>query len=153
MTVDTRKIRGWNKILPLQETQPLNENYLLDTGPLSGKLPDVLRFQLQEANHTLTIAVRPDILIGRHDPTMAIRPDIDLAPFQGYRHGVSRRHAIIFSRHNRLFIRSLNTTNGTSVNSRLLAPGQEYPLHDGDELMIGSLCMRVSFVEVAAPTG
>jgi adenylate cyclase len=53
---------------------------------------------------------------------------------------VSKEHAIIERREDEFILRDLNSSNGTFVNNRRV---RESPLHDGDELLFGS--MRLVF--------
>lgn len=139
MTHDTRKLRDQHSALKQNEQ-------LSGQATGSTKLPTALRFGIADTSHTVTVPVRQAITIGRHDPAQGLRPDVDLAPYQGYQLGVSRRHAIILINNNALHVRSLNTTNGTAINGRQLMPGLEYPLHDGDELTIGALPLNIEMI-------
>jgi hypothetical protein len=52
-------------------------------------------------------------------------------------HGVSRRHARIFTRGGRLYIVDLGSTGGTLCNGKPLGRDKEQELHGGDRLGIG----------------
>ena len=116
----------------------------------SDELPAFIRFHIADTSHTVTVSVRQVITIGRHDTSQGIRPDVDLAPYRGYHFGVSRRHAIILRQNNTLYVRSLNTTNGTSLNDQAMMPGLEYPLQNEDILMIGALRLQLEMIPVQA---
>lgn len=145
MAPDTRKLPKRHSTNPSQSSQADSAASKAVT------LPEALRFQVHSTGRFFTVAVRQNMMIGRRDPAHGISPDVDLEPFKGYQLGVSRRHAIIFIHQNQLYIRSLNTTNGTCVNGGWLAPGQDCPLTDGDELIFGGLELRVIFEPVTAP--
>jgi pSer/pThr/pTyr-binding forkhead associated (FHA) protein len=113
------------------------------------EVPWAIEFRMIETGETFHVPVRSAITIGRSDQETAVKPDVDLTPYGGYQKGVSRRHAIILVRDNHLIVRGLSTTNGTWINGALLATGEESPLRDGDELMIGRLLLMVGFI--AAP--
>lgn len=49
-------------------------------------------------------------------------------------------------------IRDLNSTNGTRLNNAPCVPGEEYRLRHGNELMLGTLRLQVSFAVVPALT-
>jgi pSer/pThr/pTyr-binding forkhead associated (FHA) protein len=98
----------------------------------------------------LVVPVQNSIIIGRKDPTHRIQPDLDLAPYRGYQCGVSRGHAVIVVKDDDLWIRALSATNGTHVNEVMLSAGQEQLLRDGDELRLGVLRLRVTFVSAPA---
>jgi pSer/pThr/pTyr-binding forkhead associated (FHA) protein len=44
-----------------------------------------------------------------------------------------------------LTIEDLNSRNKTYVNGRLIVPHQMHMLHDGDELLLGGLHIRIAF--------
>ncbi|MFL5350471.1 MAG: FHA domain-containing protein [Hyalangium sp.] len=54
-------------------------------------------------------------------------------------HGVSRRHARIFTRGGRLYIVDLGSTGGTLWNGKPLGREKEQELHKGDRLAFGSV--------------
>jgi len=86
----------------------------------------------------LTIS-RPHV-VGRFvdgdDPSI---PMLDLGPFDGYQHGISRRHALIIRQGNFLYIEDQGSTNGTRINSFQLTPRRKYRLHDGDKVEFSRL--------------
>lgn len=95
---------------------------------------------IQETNATLPFPPgKTEILIGREDPISGVFPDVDLTDYGGDKRGVSRQHARIFVQGSQFFIEDLNSTNYTHVNQRRLAPGQPYPLNDGDAVWVGRL--------------
>lgn len=83
-----------------------------------------------------------EVLIGRSDPAKDIYPDIDLAPYEGERKGVSRRHARIVRDSKGTYLVDLNSTNFTFLNQKKLQPGQEYFLKDGDKVSLGLLVLE-----------
>lgn len=121
-----------------------------DPLPVSGPLPA----DNAQAAHIVTLVVvsnrrRIDVdlsdeaLIGRADPTRGIMPDIDLGPFGGYDAGVSRRHAILSCRDGAYQIEDLGSANGTFVNGRQIEPMRATPVKHGDEIMCGTLLLRL----------
>ncbi|MBN1287226.1 MAG: FHA domain-containing protein [Anaerolineae bacterium] len=87
----------------------------------------------------------PEITFGRSDPVSGVAPDVDLTPFAAYRMGVSRNHAAIRAETNRLYLRDLDSSNGTFLNGQRLVPHQPYILHNGDEVRLGRMVMRIYF--------
>lgn len=86
------------------------------------------------------------LVFGRNDPDDYYEPEIDLIPFDGYRHGISRRHAAIRLHRRRLEITDLKSSNGTLVNGERLGAGTPLHLRSGDEVRMGSLRMIFSFI-------
>jgi pSer/pThr/pTyr-binding forkhead associated (FHA) protein len=88
---------------------------------------------------TIGMDVRRVIVLGRADPSGNYRPDVDFSPYSGMRLGVSRRHALMKPGLTSLSLYDQNSTNGTWVNGKRLAPGREHPLQDGDRVELGDL--------------
>ena len=83
-----------------------------------------------------------DSNIGRWDADGGIFPDVDLDT-DDPEAKVSRRHARISLRDGQYAIEDLGSTNGTFVNrGRRLKPGDQHPLKDGDEIIVGKTFLR-----------
>jgi CRP-like cAMP-binding protein len=83
--------------------------------------------------------------IGRADPVTGILPDIDLTPVDTNR-SVSRRHAkIIRSNDEYHVLEEVGTVNGTYVNDQRIPTGAPVALHNGDQVKIGLIAMKVVF--------
>jgi hypothetical protein len=93
--------------------------------------------------------VTGSILIGRSDSAQAFRPDFDLLPFGAQDAGVSRRHALLFTSTNGLYLRDLGSTNGTRINGMRLEANQSYRLHEGDDLELGQIHMTLHMARMA----
>lgn len=78
---------------------------------------------------------RPQFRIGR-DPGVADYIITDNT-------AVGRQHADIVQHGGEYFVVDLNSTNHTYVNGCQVCPGSEYPLQNGDQLMLGDECFRV----------
>jgi hypothetical protein len=85
------------------------------------------------------------MLIGREDDHNPKRPEIDLTPFGGHEHGVSRYHATLKRSAQGITLADLASANGTRLNGRRLRPLAEYPVNDGDEVIFGTLAVQVCF--------
>src|SRR5205807_9971729 len=84
----------------------------------------------------------PESQIGWWDAEDGVFPDVDLYS-DDPEAKVSRRHARISVRDGNYLIEDLGSTNGTFVNrGRRLAPGDRYPLKDGDEIIVGKTFLR-----------
>lgn len=104
-----------------------------------------LRISVQGDGRLFALPYGQDLLIGRRDSRGGILPAVDLTSVGGIEQGVSRRHAQITFEQGQPFISDLNSTNGTWLGSRLLAPYERTPLRDGDELTLGTLVLHVRF--------
>lgn len=114
------------------------------TGPLDATTPYVLEFRIVGTPSILQAQIRQSMFIGRADST-GFSPEIDLTDFDGLRHGVSRRHAVILVKDGRLYVRDLNSTNGTRLNNVSCPQDGEARLRHGDEIMVGRMRLQVSF--------
>ncbi len=118
------------------------------TGPLNEPLPWVIEFRIAGTPVTIQVQVGETMLIGRADPGRGIVPAIDLGAHGGQYKGVSRQHAMITVKDNKINIRDLNSVNGSRLNGFLLAPNSDYRLRHGDELDIGQMKLQVRFAVV-----
>ncbi|MBN1565788.1 MAG: FHA domain-containing protein [Anaerolineae bacterium] len=92
------------------------------------------------------IEVEADFIIGRASQETNEMPDLDLIPYGALDKGVSRRHLVIMKREDTLHVMDLESTNGTYLNGVWMYPNQPRVLRDGDELMLGSLVLRIKFI-------
>lgn len=80
-------------------------------------------------------------LVGRLDPVTHLTPDIDLTDFD-LKRTVSRQHArIVKTSEGFAVVEEAGALHGTFVNETRLTAGQVHPLHDGDRLSFGSVCV------------
>ncbi len=81
------------------------------------------------------LATNAGIVVGRH-------PDLtDIVVGDG---GVSRRHIRVRRQGNRMWLEDLNTTNGTKLNHRPLAPFKPVEIRAGDQIGLGRMELSVS---------
>lgn len=78
-------------------------------------------------------------VLGRSDPRSSYKPDVDLADFKALELGVSRRHAALVNHQDAVCVLDLESVNGTYLNGERLQSDKPYPLHEDDELRLGSL--------------
>lgn len=99
----------------------------------------------------LALDLRGDVVLGSNDESPGEDPDVNLAVWQGYQQGVSRRHLMLRPGPSKLFVMDLRSTNGTQINGLPLGVGWAYALQDGDLISMGRLHLRVHIVERPAP--
>ncbi len=105
------------------------------------------RHRLVEAatNTSFAFSTGDETTIGRADPVTGILPDIDLTAVDTNR-SVSRRHAKIIRAGDQFHIlEEVGTVNGTYVNEQRIPTGVPVTIHNGDELKIGLISMKVAF--------
>lgn len=118
------------------------------TGPLEEELPWVIEFRVVGTAATIQAQVHEAMIIGRSDPQSGVYPDVDLGPHGAQSNGVSRQHAAVIAKDNRIKIKDLGSVNGTKLNGFTLDPNQEYRLRHGDSVEIGQLKLQVRFAVV-----
>jgi CheY-like chemotaxis protein len=124
-------------------------NVAHSTGPLDFSLPWVLEFRVVGTPHVMQTQIKSRMVLGRRSEGNA-PPDIDLNPYGGFASGVSRYHAEIFIKDQRMMVRDNGSTNGTFVNGVRADRENGLRLRHGDELLLGRLKMQVSFTVVPA---
>lgn len=102
-----------------------------------------VRLFITSSRRIVTLPVAHEVRIGRTDPKRNIYPDLDLTADGGLDAGVSRMHAALQVQDGEVMIVDLGSSNGTRVNGVELLPNRPQPLHDGDELELGALQIRV----------
>jgi len=139
-----------------------NEDTLQNTSPEEAKAVDsagqdvfhknmLLRLEIEGTATPLLVFPKGEMALGRRDPATGHMPEIDLTAFAAYRLGVSRRHAIIRLKDERLEVYDLGSSNGTAVNGSKLAPHQPFTLRDGDMITLGKMHMRAVFQQALRP--
>jgi hypothetical protein len=105
-----------------------------------------LRFDVGGFSAPLIVTVVAEVTIGRSDSVANYTPEVDLTPYGAYRLGISRRHAIIRRQMGALYVIDLGSRNGTLLNGVKLEPQLPTILRDGDEILLGNLTLRLSFL-------
>lgn len=101
---------------------------------------------LRAAEEPVALPRQKRILIGRQDEMSPdIQPDFDLQAYNAAEQGVSRRHAVMQTNTNLVFITDVGSANGTFINGQRLTPDQPYTLKSGDELRLGHLVMQIYY--------
>jgi hypothetical protein len=126
----------------LEDLSPDEAIHLLGTAFFSEHARLIL--YLKEAA-PLIIEPPAKTFLGRFEESFADGLYINLVPYGAKAKGVSRLHAVFHRAAMILGIEDLNSRNKTYVNGRLIAPHQVQLLHDGDELLLGGLPIRIAF--------
>jgi pSer/pThr/pTyr-binding forkhead associated (FHA) protein len=87
------------------------------------------------------------ITLGRLNPDTGERPDVDLTATIAQDRGVSRNHAFIKLLEGALYVIDNNSANGTYVNGQKLVAQKPRIIRDGDDIRLGRLVVRVSFLK------
>lgn len=128
-------VPDYERTRPVQmgETQMLRAQQ--ETAVLNQRPMPTVRL-IRVRNNNVIMIDRPQFRIGR-DPGVADYIVLDNT-------AVGRQHADIVQHDGACFVVDLKSTNHTYVNGQQVQPGIEFPLHDGDQLMLGDECFQVS---------
>lgn len=112
--------------------------------PSSGEKPDFLLLFIGSQRRPVRVHMKPEgIIVGRN--TADTHVDVDMTPFNGAQHGVSRAHVVILPKRDRFSIKDLDTVNSTWVNKNRLRPNIATDLYHGDIVHLGELRVEVYF--------
>ena len=87
----------------------------------------------------MAIEIKADLFLLGSDRMCQIRKD-----------GLGNKHCAIVSREKKVFVRDMDSGQATMLNGSLIPPGEEWPLHAGDRIEVGTLEFQVQFREQAA---
>ena len=134
---------------PAGSTKRITQDQMLDAGEDDNAyFGDNMLLYLHVRGAKQMIRVRPhqnEMIIGRTSPDSAMVPDIDLNDYGAKDTGVSRLHAGLRREDNTLVITDLGSVNHTYINGQRLHAHEVRVLHDGEELRLGQLQMRIYF--------
>lgn len=71
----------------------------------------------------------------------------DMCQLRSHLPGIGPEHCALVTRERKVFIRDLNSGEPTTLNSNLVPPGEEMPLHAGDRIEVGPLEFMIQFRE------
>lgn len=119
--------------------------------PLDKDGKNVILMMLPGQATPITFEDVPSIILGRYDQTTGIYPTVDLTPYFGKTHGVSRRHAEIFLHEGYYYLRDLDSANGTWLNNKKVTR-QPHLIKSGDQVRLGELLIVLFLSEKAIPS-
>ena len=88
---------------------------------------------------------RPEYILGREGHEQVV-PDLNLNPYGAREQGVSRVHAALRYDRAQVLLIDLGSTNGTRLNGKPLAAHQPIRVESGDEIRLGKLMLKISFM-------
>lgn len=137
--------------IPVLRSPQIMEDKMVDIPPGCIKFMPWMILHLNIIGLDTPIAIRPledkPLLIGRRHESLPVQPHIDLTPYLDEKHGVSRRHALLRLRGNRLELQDLNSTNGTSINGVRFSPKESHQLRHDDIIQLGQVQIRIVFAQ------
>ena len=104
----------------------------------------ILRIRVRDSGQVVETQFQHACVLGRAAGDVAV--DVDLTPYGAVEMGVSRQHAKLTHQSATVMVQDLGSVNGTYLNGVRLVPHQPRVLRDEDELCLGRLTLRVSFL-------
>lgn len=124
------------------DIEPMLVNWSRGDAILTEQRP--VLFEIDDQDIVLPIA--PSLIIGRVGSTAGdIQPDVDLSPFDAKTKGVSRLHLRMVRKSSLIYVADMGSSNGSHLNGRRMYANAEQIIRSGDELLLGSLKIRVKF--------
>ena len=84
-------------------------------------------------------------ILGRSDHKRAMRPDVDLTHYGAVERGVSRQHARLEIKEQRLLLTDLDSVNGTQLRGTTLRAFNPVRVRRGDDVVLGRLAFKILF--------
>ncbi len=110
-----------------------------------GKLPEKgIAVYVGESKEPLIIVARDRLTLGRRKD-MPVSDLVDLTAYDAYRKGVSRNHAVLTYKDNRLYIHDVGSVNGTWLNGQRLKSYELYALQPGTPVALGQLTIHIYY--------
>ncbi|MEM9953230.1 MAG: FHA domain-containing protein [Chloroflexota bacterium] len=110
-----------------------------------------IALRIIEQNIVIVINLNGDLMLGRQREARTQHNFVDLSTYNAHQHGVSRQHAVISLKKNRVVIMDNESSNRTLLNEKKLVPFEYYPLQPGDIIALGRL--RLQFDLIFDPFG
>jgi hypothetical protein len=106
-----------------------------------------LLLHFRDIDQAMVLKIDHEIVVGRahNEPDVAL-PDVDLLPYGALEKGVSRNHLMLMREHDTVVVTDMGSANSTHLNGQRLMPYEPRILRDNDELRLGLLVVRVSFI-------
>lgn len=106
-----------------------------------------LQLSVRGTDDTLVVELEDKVVLGRaHKFPNIPQPDVDLTSFGALEKGVSRNHLAFSREQDTIVVTDLGSANSTYLNGQRLMPFEPRILRDNDELRLGRLVIRVTFV-------
>lgn len=103
-----------------------------------------------ESTRAVELDISAQLMVGRADLEDGYLPGLDLTSYDARDAGVSRRHATLFATDGQVYLRDLNSTNGTRINGIRLEPDHPCKVQAGDRIEFGHLPVMVQSIQPPA---
>ncbi len=126
------------------QTNEIRKNGFDAPPPMRSAKPTTgtITLQVLDGGQVIPLADRSEFTMGRVSDEQIIMPDIDLTPYRAYEYGVSRLHAVLKKKKEKVTLMDLNSSNGTYVDGLRLDPELEVSLSHGCIISLGKLRLQ-----------
>jgi pSer/pThr/pTyr-binding forkhead associated (FHA) protein len=107
--------------------------------------PGQITLTIDGVGQVVVLEGRTEYVLGREGHEQVV-PDLNLNDYGARHKGVSRVHAALRRDRGQVFLIDLGSTNGTRLNGMQVPAHQPAPVASGDEIRLGKLLMRITFV-------
>ncbi|HJS29961.1 MAG TPA: FHA domain-containing protein [Anaerolineales bacterium] len=104
--------------------------------------PASFTLQVMDLGEIIALEGKEEFTLGRATEGQPLIPEIDLNAYNAYEQGVSRMHAMISIRGDRITITDLGSANGTWVNGDRVSPHTARVLNHGDLVTLGKFRLQ-----------
>jgi hypothetical protein len=104
----------------------------------------VLRVHVRHTGAMFEAKFQLECILGRTAGDVVV--DVDLTPYGAVDLGVSRQHAKLTRQDATIMVQDLGSINGTFLNGEKLIAHQPRVLRNEDELILGQMALRISFM-------
>jgi hypothetical protein len=110
-----------------------------------GKLPSRgVAVYAGQSKEPVIVEVKERVMLGRRRD-MPVPELVDLAPYDAYRLGVSRNHAVLTFKGSRLYVHDAGSVNGTWLDGQRLKPYELYAIPSGTKVSLGQLAVYIYY--------
>jgi pSer/pThr/pTyr-binding forkhead associated (FHA) protein len=136
-----------DKTLVVSKNSPLRHRLASSTSesPQVVSPEQAITLLIRGMSKRLALTENQEIILGRADPDERIYPGVDLTPFGAREYGVSRKHLRLTLFQRQVIATDLGGGNGTFLAGKLMFPLLPYPVHSGDDLVLGRLPVQIVF--------
>jgi len=110
---------------------------------LAGK--NAIALMMGDEEEIIPVSAELRCLLGRFEDKKPREQAVDLSSYGALEYGVSRIHAQLHNDYGHLYVTDLGSSNGTYIGSTRLIAHAPAEMHDGDELRLGKLRLKIEY--------
>lgn len=126
-------------------TSQLDDESNLQAGSTELSEESIIFLHIHDVPDPVTIRIEDQMILGRSGNAGSENVYLNLDSYGAAEMGVSRQHAMLTRDGNQVFITDLGSTNHTFLNGERLVENTPHIVHDGDNVRLGRLDVRMFF--------